>query len=121
MNSLKYSHSEETLTWGNERYKAVSGPHGKGRLPTGNYDILTRNVVTGAGLSHSFRDQNGIAWFIPIGPLFGTTRDGLGIHPDGGVPGTLGCIGLTGADATKFWSRWNNIVLGARPQRLVVE
>lgn len=121
MNSLKYSHSQGTLTWGKEVYKAVSGPHGKGRLPAGNYDVQIRNVVTGHGLSQSFRDQNGIAWFIPINPLFSTTRDGLGIHPDGGVPGTLGCIGLTGADATKFWSRWISIVLEARPQRLVVE
>lgn len=24
MNSLKYNHSKETLTWGNEVYKAVS-------------------------------------------------------------------------------------------------
>lgn len=121
MNELKYHRSTETITWGNESYKAVSGPHGKGKLPPGSYNVLTRNVVTGTGLSRSFRDRNGTAWFIPISPLFSTARDGLGIHPDGGISGTLGCIGLSGDDAARFWTRWNSLAMGARPQRLAVE
>jgi hypothetical protein len=34
----------------------------------------------------------------PIKPLFDTNRTGLGIHPDGNVPCTAGCIGATDSD-----------------------
>lgn len=121
MSDFRYKRSEGKLTWGTESYTAVSGPHGKGQLPNGTYTVKTRNVVTGNHLSSSFRAEDGNAWFIPIEPVFSTNREGLGIHPDGGISGTLGCIGLTGNDAVKFWSRWNSLTMGARPISLVVE
>src|SRR2546430_8662090 len=37
-----------------------------------------------------FRDTGGLAWYLWLGSA------GLGIHPDGNVPGTEGCIGVKG-------------------------
>lgn len=47
-----------------------------------------------------FRDRAGNAWWCPITPQFSTSRYGFGIHPDGGLPGTHGCIGITNFDTT---------------------
>lgn len=60
------------------------------------------------------------AWFIPLQARFSTNRHGLGIHPDGNVPGTLGCIGLQGMDASKFWRKWNSMAKALRPTALTV-
>ena len=109
-----------TLTWGDESYRAVSGPHKKGRLPAGIYRVKTRNAVD-SGLSNSFTNPlTGRGWFVPIEPAFTTERGGFGIHPDGGTPGTLGCIGLTGVDTKKFWDRWLETPLADRPISLTV-
>ncbi len=75
--------------------KAVSGPYGKGAAPRGSYRIgpamaIDPNVESNKG----FVDPKGNAWFAPLHPEFDTERTGLGIHPDGNVPGTLGCIGI---------------------------
>ena len=46
---------------------ANSGPHGKGKLPRGEYVIKTRDVVTGPHMEDSFRDPiSGLKYFIPI-------------------------------------------------------
>jgi hypothetical protein len=44
----------------------------------------------------SFCDNAGNCWFARLTPNFQTGRTGLGIHPDGGVEGTSGCVGATG-------------------------
>lgn len=36
-----------------------------------------------------FRDKMGLGWFLWLGEA------NLGIHPDGNLPGTEGCIGIT--------------------------
>ncbi len=67
---------------------AVSGPHGKGRLPAGSYGgrnlrRRTDRAMTcpnGNGFSLDLDDKDG--------------RELLRIHPDGNVPGTLGCVGV---------------------------
>jgi hypothetical protein len=46
-------------------------------------------------------DDSGNCWWVPIEPDFDAGgRGGFGVHPDGHGDGTLGCIGLTGADTT---------------------
>jgi hypothetical protein len=67
---------------------ALSGGWGKGPLPDGRYrcsNLRTRKehamVRDGVGFSVVLSDMPG--------------RKLLRIHPDGGVPGTLGCIGIT--------------------------
>jgi len=122
MADLIFSKTNGTLTWGNNSYNAVSGPHGKGALDAGAYTIKVRHVAAGKNMNSGFRDKlTGKAWFIPITPDFVTNRNGFGIHPDGGVAGTLGCIGLTGADAGRFWKNWNATNMSSRGTSLEVK
>lgn len=95
-----------TLTWGDQTWTAVSGPHGNGALPPGMYTIETdRRTALTRELSAGFRDrQTGLGYFVPLTPDEVIGRTGLGIHPDGNVPGTLGCIGIT-ADSESFYRR----------------
>ena len=119
---MRFNKTSGKLAWGGATYTAVSGPFGKGELPEGSYTVRVRHVVVGSTLGQSYTDpKTGDAWFIPISPEFDTSRSRFGIHPDGGKPGTQGCIGLRGADAGKFWQRWNKTAMGGRPTSLIVE
>jgi hypothetical protein len=121
MSTMIFKKSTKHLTWGASHYSAITGPYGLGPLPNGEYEVKTRNAVTGDLLSSSYENSlTSNRWFIPITPLFGTTRHGFGIHPDGNVTGTKGCIGLTGSEAGSFWRRWMNIPLSARPTKVIV-
>jgi hypothetical protein len=121
MSTLTFNKKTGYLTWGAVHYKAISGPHGKGVMPSGTYTIKVRHAVVGNGLKSSYEDTaTGNRWFIPLEPQFGTSRHGFGIHPDGNVPGTLGCIGLNASDAGSFWNRWNSAGITSRPDRVVV-
>jgi hypothetical protein len=121
MSDLTFNSTTGYLTWGAVHYSSVTGPHGKGALPKGNYTIKVRHAVVGDTLKSSYENSvTGNRWFIPITPQFSTSRDGFGIHPDGNVPGTLGCIGVKSSDAGSFWTRWNTTILSARPTRVTV-
>lgn len=120
MSEISYNIKKGQLTWGATHYTAVSGPHGQGSLPIGSYTIEIRHAVINhpsTSYTDSITNNN---WFIPITPLFNTTRRGFGIHPDGNIPGTLGCIGLTGIDAGNFWTIWNKTPMAAKPTTLHV-
>lgn len=70
---------------------AVSGPYGNGALPQGLYSVGgMRDNRTG---SYSCSGSSGYS--LNLNPQFSTNRTDLRIHPDGGVPGTLGCIGVS--------------------------
>lgn len=117
---MKYRIGTETLTFNGKTYKAVSGPHGDGALPTGGYNIKIRHAVEGSGLASGFC-TDGVCFFIPLEPLFDAEgRDGFGIHPDGNVSGTKGCIGLTATDAPKFLKAWKALGINSRPKKLQV-
>ncbi len=107
------------LTWGDVIYRAKSGPWGKGQLPSGPYQIRVRHAVCNDTLADGFRAADGQRWFLPI---VGNTpgRSGFGIHPDGGTPGTLGCVGIEPSDAVEFWRRWNATPMDQRPTVLDV-
>ena len=76
-----------------ETWPGVSGPHGNGPLPAGDY--LGGSLREKPDLPKSpFCDPSGNCWFYPLNPTFPTNRTALGIHPDGNVPGTAGCIGV---------------------------
>lgn len=110
------------LTWGDDQYNVVSGPWSKGAIPNGDYAVKSRNVVEGSQLGSGFEDnQTGKRWFIPVEALFSTNRGGFGIHPDGNVEGTQGCVGLVGRDASRFFIKWLNTKLSDRPTGLRVE
>jgi len=109
MADLVFDRMLKTLSWPSKglRWGAISGPYGKGSLPSGLYDV-GRREVTGytSAVDSPYRDKTGKGFFVPVYAKFETNRgkkDGrLGIHPDGNVPGTLGCIGITNANARNF-------------------
>lgn len=107
-----------TLTFAGKKFSAVSGGFGKGQLPNGAYRVETRKAVD-QGLAKGFV-VGSTQFFIPITPGFTSGRSGLGIHPDGRKKGTLGCIGLQGSDAKKFWKLWMAKSVASRPTKLVV-
>jgi hypothetical protein len=74
-------------------WSARSGPWGKGKLPDGLYRIGAAVSLSRAS-NTSYKDAADFAWWCPITPRFDTPRSGLGIHPDGGISGTLGCVGI---------------------------
>lgn len=84
---------------------AISGPWGNGVLPAGNYELKHSGFTDRPlqpPLKSSYCDPRGNCWFQYIKPLFNTTRNNLGIHPDGHTAGTAGCIGLL-IDDSKAW------------------
>ena len=72
-----------------DSWSSISGPYGNGSLPNGNYlgDNLRTRIESGY-------TRDGVGFSVDLNPQFQTTRTLLRIHPDGGVIGTLGCIGI---------------------------
>lgn len=76
-------------------WQAISGPWGNGNAPSGVYLVGPRVEIEAGGNNEPFTDAAGLAWWAGLTPKFKTDRTRLGIHPDGNVPGTRGCIGVT--------------------------
>jgi hypothetical protein len=113
-----------TLRWDADRYAAVSGPYAEGTLPVGKYEVKKRDVVANPDMDEPYciTDPKGkICFFIPLDPEFDTHRTGFGIHPDGNVLGSEGCVVLDAADTRAFWKKWNATAMAQRPTRLDVE
>lgn len=86
---ISKKHAEGVLYFRNLECKFVSGKWGKGYAPQGIYKAYKCiDEDREAFVTH------GIGYQVPIEPQFETDREFLAIHPDGGVEGTLGCIGL---------------------------
>lgn len=80
-------------------WAATSGPFGNGAAPKGEYTFeAAKDIEPDAAENAPFRDPSGNAWFVALTPQFKTKRTSLGVHPDGGVPGTQGCIGVVEKD-----------------------
>jgi hypothetical protein len=96
------SKTSGTLEWKDKKLSspAVSGPHGNGAVETGTYHAK-RNFLLDK-TADAYRDASGNCWFQLLDPTFTTSRKEIGIHADGGVEGTAGCIGLKVPD-TKAW------------------
>jgi RHS repeat-associated protein len=80
------------FTFNGVTYTAVSGNSRNTPLLPGLYKASFLRNRTESG----YVDPNGLGWSVNLDPLFGTARTLLRIHPDGGPPGTLGCIGIKG-------------------------
>jgi len=75
-------------------HTAYSGGWGNGMLPEGKY-VIDRIVGPQDIIEHKNADAYTLfnfGWFFAITPQFKTTRSGFGLHPDGNVKGSLGCI-----------------------------
>jgi peptidoglycan hydrolase-like protein with peptidoglycan-binding domain len=89
------------ITINGNTYDFRSGGGGRGNLPPGDYKITPhlwsrsdRSMsVGGVGYSFAMSDK--------YDKRVGGTRSLLRIHPDGGGPGTIGCIGIVGDAATQ--------------------
>lgn len=111
------------LKWFFDEYEVVTGGYGKGAIPDGHYSIEVYNAVEGdkSTMKSGFVNPiTGRGWFLPLTPKFTTSRHGFGIHPDGNLPGTKGCVGLQGFDIKKFWDKWLRTPLKLRPATLIV-
>lgn len=96
MADLIYNRSKNKLEWSAKGlvWKAVSGPY-RDPLPAGSYKVARKEVTPyTSAIDSPYQDASGKGFFLPIYPKFSTSRNGLGIHPDGNVDGTEGCIGL---------------------------
>jgi RHS repeat-associated protein len=74
-------------------WPATSGPYGNGALPAGDYTAGIPRELPKVPNS-PYCDSGGNCWFSPLEPNFPTDRTSLGIHPDGNIPGTEGCVGV---------------------------
>ena len=117
MSNWRFTTANKLIAPNGQPWSAKSGPYGKGRLPKGQYTIGSATTISSGNKNRSYRDPSGFAWWCPIAPDFNAKRDGLGIHPDGGVPGTLGCIGLTSVNTRSAYNALRNAIR----QKLVVE
>jgi len=88
-------------------HEALSGGWGKGHLEPGEYEIQWCDIRDGKGYT-----LDNFGWFAYIHPLFGTTRTELGVHPDGNVRGSLGCIVLPFKDLNANKKCYNFIQTG---------
>ena len=71
-----------------------SGGYGKGAAPKGEYTAHSYMDIAKDFPNSDAYSKFGIGFFVRIDAEFPSDRKDLGIHFDGNVPGTLGCIGL---------------------------
>jgi hypothetical protein len=87
------------ITVNGHTYDFTSGGHGRGSLPAGDYTVSNLRNTNQAGMV-----KDGVGFKADISDKYdkrvGDTRSALRIHPDGGTPGTSGCIGIKGDAAT---------------------
>ncbi len=84
------------VTVNGRSYDFRSGGFGRGSLPPGSYNVTPHlwsrsnrsMTVGGVGYSFALSDK--------FDSRVGATRGLLRIHPDGGTPGTEGCMGIVG-------------------------
>ena len=73
----------------------VSGPFGNGALPNGLYTADNyRDRGPGSDDYNPKMTIDGVGFSYDLTPAFPTDRTLLRIHPDGGRPGSEGCIAL---------------------------
>lgn len=104
--------NRKTLAIGNliingQVFKSVSGGWGKGALPIGIYTLSSAHKLPVNG--NVAYQREGFPWVASLLPLFDTDRTDLAIHPDGNVPGSLGCVVIQGDDLKAF-SLLSNLV-----------
>lgn len=96
---VRYDKFENSLATGvlffkNFEIAFKSGGWGKGAAPKGKYLVKGFRNITASHPNADAYTLFGIGFFVDLIPQFETDRTLLGIHFDGNVPGTLGCIGL---------------------------
>ena len=88
--------------------RAISGPHGNGTLPEGLYQAKHLGFMDRSE-EEAYCDSLNNCWFQYLEPQFSTSRTDLGVHPDGNVEGTAGCIGLLDSDSSEWREAFESI------------
>ena len=107
-----YDKSKQEFSGRGQNWKVRSGLPGRYQpTPNGLYTLPKNALMSGKsgfGVPHdgkyakppySFSDKKGFSWFLWLG------KANLGIHPDGNVPGTEGCIGILGDDTSNLFNK----------------
>lgn len=112
LNGLDRLHFDgQYLTWLDDNgflvdiWDGVSGPWGRGRLPEGIYNVTDIVALPNVPANNAYCDATGSCWWAPLQPRFQTNRTSLGIHPDGNLPGTEGCVGVSNSNTSDFLRR----------------
>lgn len=100
-----YTKHEVKISWtfdgstlvriGGGSWAARSGSSRLKPAPNGIYKIGVVLDKSPGHQSGAFCDPSGKCWSCLIEPAFATDRWGFAIHPDGNLPGTAGCIGIS--------------------------
>lgn len=76
------------------QFPILSGGYGRGYLDLGDYSI--RGLITPDKIEKMSNPKpyqtDGYGFAFPMTPLFETNRTGIWMHPDGNIPGSLGCV-----------------------------
>ena len=96
-------------------WDALSGGWGKGPLEEGKYECYDARSLPDDKDHIAFKRDGG-AWVMSLLPLFKTVRFDLAVHPDGNLPGTLGCIGILDYSKECF-----DALVKYKPRRLSVK
>ena len=112
MTDFTYDKSKETLEGHGQKWDVNSGIPGKyASIPNGVYIVPKGSLMAGQpgnGVPHdkkyskapySYRDKNAFSWFLWLG------KGDLGIHPDGNITGTKGCIGIVNDDTRPLFNK----------------
>ena len=112
MADLEFSKSRGTLRAFGQVYQVRSGIDGKfDAVADGSYTIPPSALMVGTEKAppaiydekyadNAYLDGNAFGWFLWIG------IGNYGIHPDGNVPGTKGCIGLTAKNTRPIFNEF---------------
>jgi hypothetical protein len=90
-------------------WSACSGSTTLLPLPVGRY--LAWNV---RARNDAAMVRGGVGFSVDLVPLFPTSRSLLRIHPDGNVPGTQGCVGITDVDVSGCYDAFKWLLPGQR-------
>ena len=103
MPDLIYNKRTRTLSGFGKTWTARSGGESCEALASKNYSVPPLSLMIGTehipgAIYHNkysricFKDGNGLGWFLWLG------EGQLGIHPNGNISGTQGCIGIVNSN-----------------------
>ena len=115
-----YDKAKKTLVGHGQTWKVRSGIPGKYKpISNGLYTAPMGSLMTGvpghgvpykpkyAKSPYSYRDKKGFSWFLWLG------IGNLGVHPDGNVPGTKGCVGIVDDDTKPLFNKFKQLNSGS--------
>lgn len=107
-----YDKSKKTIEGHGELWQVRSGIAGRYKPIANGVYTAPKNALmaakSGFGVPsdikysmppYAFRDKRGFSWFFWLG------QGNLGIHPDGNLPGTEGCIGILKDDTKPLFDK----------------